>query len=178
MPSARGHLEWLPVVDHPMLLAEPVAAAVGGIPGALVAAIDDSLADTAAFCQAYDVAAAASANCVIVATRRAGQIAHAAVLVLATHRADINGVVRRHLGARRISFAPQEEAVRLTGMEFGGITPIGLPTGWPILVDEAVARAGEIVIGSGIRRSKLLVNGRDLVTLPGAGAVALAHVGH
>ena len=49
------------------------------------------------------------------------------MLVLATMRADINGVVRRHLDVRKISFAPQEEAVRLTGMEFGGISPVGLP---------------------------------------------------
>ncbi len=174
MASARGHLEWLPAADHPRLLAEPVGAAVGAIPSALVAAIDAALADTAAFCQAYDVAPEASANCVIVAAKRAGQIAHAAVLVLATDRADVNGVVRRHLGARRISFAPQQEAVQLTDMEFGGITPIGLPTGWPILVDEAVAQAGEVVIGSGLRRSKLLVSGPDLVTLPDAVPVALA----
>lgn len=81
---------------------------------------------------------AASANQVIVAGRRGDVTTYAAVMVLATHRADVNGVVRRHLGARKISFAAHEDAVGLTGMEFGGITPVGLPGGWPILVDEAV----------------------------------------
>ena len=28
-----------------------------------------------------------------------------------------------------------ERAVELTGMEYGGITPIGLPATWPVLVD-------------------------------------------
>ena len=32
-----------------------------------------------------------------------------------------------------------ERAVSLTGMEYGGITPIGLPPAWPILVDERVS---------------------------------------
>ena len=99
---------------------------------------------------------------------------YAAVMVLATDRADVNGVVRRHLGARKISFAPMADAVGLTGMEFGGITPVGLPEGWPVLVDEAVVAAGEVVIGSGLRRSKLLLRGADLLTLPGAERLALA----
>ena len=32
-----------------------------------------------------------------------------------------------------------DTAVALTGMEYGGITPVGLPTDWPILVDQNVA---------------------------------------
>lgn len=151
-----------------------MAAAIGAAPNALVAPIDASLADTASFCEAYDVSPAASANCVIVAGRRGDVTTYAAVMVLATHRADVNGVVRRHLGARKISFAPHEDAVGLTGMEFGGITPVGLPDGWPILVDEAVVEAGEVVVGSGLRRSKLLLTGADLMTLPRAEHLALA----
>ncbi|QKE85506.1 YbaK/EbsC family protein [Arthrobacter sp. NEB 688] len=174
MPSARGTLDWMPAADHPELLAPPVAAAVGAVEGALVAAIDAELADTAAFCDAYDVAPAASANCVVVAGRRGGETRYAAVMVLATDRADVNGVVRRHLDARKISFAPHDEAVGLTGMEFGGITPVGLPAGWPVLVDDAVVEAGEVVVGSGIRGGKLLVTGVDLLALPGAQRLSLA----
>ena len=174
MPSARGTLDWSPAAAHPELLADPVAAAVGSVPGALVAPIDPTHADTAAFCTAYDVALGASANCVVVAGRRGEVTTYAAVMVLATHRADVNGVVRRHLGARKISFAPMDDAVGLTGMEFGGITPVGLPDGWPVLVDDAVVAAGEVVIGSGLRRSKLLLTGADLLALPGAEQLALA----
>jgi prolyl-tRNA editing enzyme YbaK/EbsC (Cys-tRNA(Pro) deacylase) len=174
MPSARGNLDWSPAATHPELLAAPVAAVVEAAPGALVAPIDPTHADTAAFCAAYDVAMGASANCVVVAGRRGEVTTYAAVMVLATHRADVNGVVRRHLGARKISFAPMADAVGLTGMEFGGITPVGLPDGWPVLVDDAVVDAGEVVIGSGLRRSKLLLTGADLLTLPGAQQLALA----
>jgi prolyl-tRNA editing enzyme YbaK/EbsC (Cys-tRNA(Pro) deacylase) len=174
MPSARGTLAWSPAASRPDLLAPPVTAAVGRVPAAEVAPIDPAHADTAAFCRAYDVSPAASANCVVVAGRRGGTTTYAAVLVLATSRADVNGVVRRHLGVRKISFAPHEEAVGLTGMEFGGITPVGLPDGWPVLVDTAVVEADEVVVGSGLRRSKLLLPARDLLALPGAEALALA----
>jgi prolyl-tRNA editing enzyme YbaK/EbsC (Cys-tRNA(Pro) deacylase) len=174
MPSARGTLTWSPAASHLELLAAPVAAAVADVPDALVAPIDPTLADTASFCEAYDVAPGASANCVVVAGRRGETVRYAAVMVLATHRADVNGVVRRHLGSRKISFAAHDDAVGLTGMEFGGITPVGLPEGWPILVDEAVVAAGEVVVGSGLRRSKLLLTGDALLTLPGAERLALA----
>ncbi len=174
MPSARGTLPWSPAASSPELLAPPVVAAIGSVPGAFVAPIDPTHADTASFCAAYDVAPGASANCVVVAGRRGEVTTYAAVMVLATHRADVNGIVRRHLGVRKISFAPHDDAVGLTGMEFGGITPVGLPDGWPVLVDEAVVTAGEVVVGSGLRRSKLLLTGEDLLTLPGAERLALA----
>ena len=98
-----------------------------------VAEIDPELADTAAFCEQYGVAPSESANCVVVAGRRDGVTRLAACMVLATTRADVNGLVKRELDVRKASFAPMETAVELTGMEYGGITPIGLPADWPHL---------------------------------------------
>jgi prolyl-tRNA editing enzyme YbaK/EbsC (Cys-tRNA(Pro) deacylase) len=172
--SATGTLAWQPLPDHLDLVALPVAAAAAAVPEARVAGIDPTLADTAAFCTAYDIALELSANCVIVTGRRGEVTRYAAVLVLATMRADINRVVRRELDVRKCSFAPQADAVTLTGMEFGGITPVGLPAEWPILVDEAVLAAGDVVIGSGLRRSKLLVPAHRLLELPGAVSLPLA----
>lgn len=172
-PSARGTLDWRPAAQHPELLAPAVADAIHVVPEALVAPIDASLADTAAFCEAYDVALEASANCVIVAARRGTETRTAAVMVLATHRADVNGVVRRRLDARKASFAPMDDAVRDTAMQFGGITPIGLPA-WPILVDDAVADADVVVVGAGIRSAKLLVPATALLRLPLAERLSLA----
>ncbi|MEV6288707.1 YbaK/EbsC family protein [Kribbella sp. NPDC051770] len=168
-----GKLDWQPAADVPDLLAEPVRAALGELP-AYAAAIDPELADTAAFCAEYDVPMAASANCVIVHGKRAGESTYAAVMVLATHRADVNGVVRKHLGVRKISFAAQDDAVSSTGMQYGGITPIGLPDGWPVLVDESVTTAGLVVIGSGLRSSKILIEGAALATLPASTVLALS----
>jgi prolyl-tRNA editing enzyme YbaK/EbsC (Cys-tRNA(Pro) deacylase) len=95
-------------------------------------------------------------------------------MVLATMRADVNGVIRRELDVRKCSFAPMEEAVALTGMEYGGITPIGLPSDWEILVDKAVVAAGEVVVGSGLRRSKMLLPATALLDLPSARRLSLA----
>ena len=89
-------------------------------------------------------------------------------MVLAATRADVTGVARRELDVRKASFAATEEAVRLTGMEYGGITPIGLPAGWRIMVDGQVAATARVVIGSGVRRSKLALPGGLLGRLPGA----------
>ncbi|MFC5747769.1 YbaK/EbsC family protein [Actinomadura rugatobispora] len=169
-----GSLEWGPAAERPGLLAGPVAAVIGARPEARVAEIDPELADTAAFCERYGVPPEASANCVVVAAKRGGEVTYAACMVPATGRADVNGVVRRHLGARKVSFAPMAEATSLTSMEYGGITPVGLPSGWPILVDEAVAATPEVVIGSGVRRSKLLLPGKAVADLPGAEVLALA----
>jgi len=165
-----GELDWLPASARLDLVAEPVGAALS--PEAKVVEIDPDLADTAAFCERYGVPLAVSANCVIIAARRGGTVSHAACVVLAVDRIDVNGRVRRHLGARKASFAPVEEATALTGMEYGGITPVGLP-GWPVLVDGAVVRQPYVVVGSGLRRSKLLVPGTTLAELPSAEIVAL-----
>jgi prolyl-tRNA editing enzyme YbaK/EbsC (Cys-tRNA(Pro) deacylase) len=169
-----GNLTALPVLERPDLLAAPVAAALANLAGKLpadevgVAEIDPALADTAAFCERYEVELSESANCVVVAGRRDGQTRLAACMVLATTRADVNGVVRRELDVRKASFAAMESAVELTGMEYGGITPIGLPEQWPVYVDEAVAAHPRVVIGSGVRRSKLTLPGAALARLPGA----------
>jgi prolyl-tRNA editing enzyme YbaK/EbsC (Cys-tRNA(Pro) deacylase) len=173
--STIGTLEAQPALERPDLLADPVAESIRAWPvesvavdQVLVAEIDPELADTAAFCAAYDVPLDRSANCVIVAGRRAGEVRYAAAMILATTRADVNGVVRRHLDVRKASFAPMDDAVATTGMEYGGITPLGLSDTWPILVDARVAATDLVVIGSGLRRSKLLLPGPALAALPGA----------
>jgi prolyl-tRNA editing enzyme YbaK/EbsC (Cys-tRNA(Pro) deacylase) len=176
----------VPALDRPDLLAPPVATALADLAGRSappdtggirveeigVAEIDPELADTAAFCERYGVSPDESANCVVVAGRRDGETRLAACMILATTRADVNGLVRRELDVRKASFAPMAEAVARTAMEYGGITPIGLPAGWPIFVDEAVAKTARVVIGSGVRRSKLTLPGAALASLPGATVLA------
>lgn len=174
MPTAEGNLDWKPLADHPELVAAPVAAAAHLVPAAHVAQIDPNLADTASFCEAYDVAMSASANCVLVYGRRGETTTFAAVMVLATDRADVNKTVRKELGQRKMSFADQDQAQELTGMTQGGITPVGLPADWPILVDEGVVAAGPVVIGGGVRDSKILLDGAALAGLPNARTLPLA----
>jgi prolyl-tRNA editing enzyme YbaK/EbsC (Cys-tRNA(Pro) deacylase) len=165
-----GTLPWVPAPTRRDLLAAPVAAALDRGPSdpadVMVAPIDPDLADTAAFCDAYGVTLDVSANCVVVAGKRSGETRLAAVVVLATTRADVNNLARRRIDARKASFAPMDLAVAETGMEYGGITPIGLPPDWPLLVDRAVVDTPEVIVGSGVRRSKLALPGPWLTGLP------------
>jgi prolyl-tRNA editing enzyme YbaK/EbsC (Cys-tRNA(Pro) deacylase) len=164
-------LDWQPAHDHLDLVAPPVAKAIqelGGLAGVEVAEIDPALADTEALCAHYGLPLADSANCVVVAAKRGGVTTHAACVVLATTRADVNKLVRRHLDARKATFASLDAVVEATGMEYGGITPVGLPAEWRILVDAAVASHPAAVVGSGVRHSKLRLPGAALAALPNA----------
>jgi len=166
-----GKLTFVPASQAPDLVAAPVRQHLQD--GLWVSEIDADLADTAAFCEHYDIGLDVSANCVVVEARRADRTWHAACLVLATTRADVNGIVRKHLGARKISFAPMDTAVALTGMEYGGITPVGLPADWPLSIDVNVMDQVRVIIGSGIRGSKLLAATEVLASLPNAEVLAI-----
>jgi prolyl-tRNA editing enzyme YbaK/EbsC (Cys-tRNA(Pro) deacylase) len=172
--ATLGTLATHPARDRLDLFASPTSAALQQWPGgaeAYGAEIDPGLADTAAFCEAYDVPLEASANCVVLAGKREGVERMAACVVLATTRADVNGVARRRLDVRKISFAPMDVAVERSDMEYGGITPVGLPADWPILIDARVVEQPLVVIGSGLRRSKIVLPGAVLATLPGVEVV-------
>jgi prolyl-tRNA editing enzyme YbaK/EbsC (Cys-tRNA(Pro) deacylase) len=162
-------LESLPVLDHLDLVAPPVAEALASWPAAdlaAVVAIDPDLADTAAMTAEYELPLAASGNCVVVSGRRAGEERTAACVVRADMRADVNTLVRRLLDVRKATFLPMERAVEESGMEHGGITPVGLPGSWRVLVDERLLDEPVVILGSGVRRSKLLLPGSTLGDLP------------
>jgi len=165
-----GALVTVPARNRPDLLADPTRLALeaaGRLDDVGVVEIDPALSDTSATQEAYRLQPTSLANCVVVGGRREGEERLAACVVLATTRADVNGTVRRRLDVRKASFLPAKRAVALTGMEYGGITPVGLPPAWPVLVDAGVAAAPLVVIGSGVRRSKLLLPGAVLATSEG-----------
>ncbi|GHH28445.1 YbaK/EbsC family protein [Streptomyces lanatus] len=164
-----------PAPDRLDELTRPVADAVrhwhGSVPADQIVYVetDPEWADTAVFVEHYGrELLEQSANCVVVAGKRGGETTLAACVVLSTTRVDVNGVVRRQLGARKASFASMDTATGETGMEYGGITPLGLPADWPVLVDSAVVDLPYVLVGSGRRRGKLLVPGKAFAELPGA----------
>jgi len=181
---ALGTLAWQRALDRPDLLAGSTAALLVRwsaerpevadlVP---VTEIDPALADTAAMTAAYDLPLAVSANCVLVAGRREGAERIAAAVVRATTRADVNSTVKRLLDVRKASFLPMDRAVEESGMEYGGITPLGLPDGYRVLVDAAVRDdapdlGATVIIGSGVRRSKVALPGWLLAQAPGVEVV-------
>lgn len=167
-------VDTVPAREHPELLAEPVTAALADLPADLelqAFPIDPELADTQALTDALGLSLEHSANCVLVAGSRAGEERTAACIVLATTKADVNKRVKKLLDVRKCSFMPMDRATGESGMEYGGIGPIGLPADWRILVDSRVVAQPAVVIGSGIRASKIVLSGADLGRLPGVEVV-------
>jgi prolyl-tRNA editing enzyme YbaK/EbsC (Cys-tRNA(Pro) deacylase) len=167
---ALGRLTSAPALTAPFLLSNPTEAALkelGWLDSVGVVEIDPDVSDTAASQATYQLPPDCLANCVVVGGKREGTERLAACVVLFTTRADINGTVRRHLDVRKASFLSMDDAVRRTGMDYGGITPIGLPADWAVLIDRRVIETAIVLIGSGIRRSKLLLPGALLGELPG-----------
>ncbi len=131
---------------------------------------DPDLADTAAFCDAYDYGLEQSANAIVVVGKSDPRV-YVACLVLATTRLDVNGVVRKRLGVKKASFASGDETVEITGMQIGGVTPYGLPAELPLWIDARIMAVPDVIVGGGSRDRKLLVPPASLAALPSAEVV-------
>jgi prolyl-tRNA editing enzyme YbaK/EbsC (Cys-tRNA(Pro) deacylase) len=157
--------------DHPAAdPADPAEAAVRrhlarlGVAHQIVAC-DPELADTAAFCQAYGYALEDSANTIVV-VGKGDPPRHAACVVLATTRLDVNHTVRHRLGVKKASFADPEQTKAITGMLMGGVTALGLPDDLPIWVDSRVVGRDRIILGGGSRSCKVIGPPDLLTALP------------
>lgn len=128
--------------------------------------IDPAVADTAEFCEAYGIPLENSANAILVASRKP-EGHNAVCLVLATTRLDVNGVVRKKLGVRKVSFAPAELTMDLTGQEIGGVTVFGLPERLPVWVDARVLDRDWVIIGAGSRAAKIKLDPSQFGRLDG-----------
>ena len=127
---------------------------------------EPDLADTAQFCEAYDIPLEKSANAIMVASRKP-EGHHAVCVVLAHTKLDVNGTVRRKLGVRKVSFAPPELTRDLTGQEIGGVTIFGLPEQIPVWLDSRVMDCDWVVVGAGSRSAKIKLDPAQLAELPG-----------
>lgn len=167
-----GKLIFKSALEQPEVIAKPVSELLKNWTGStpveeiLSAEIDPEFSDSLAFCEKYGIKPEEGANCLIVKSKREGVVTYGACLVPIDKRADVNGIVRKKLNGSQISFAPREEAVELSGMEFGSITVVGLPKDWPILVDISLIEIPYLILGGGLRKSKLLVPGKALAELP------------
>jgi len=138
--------------------------------------IDPAFADTAAYCERYDVPLDRAANTLVVVAKKEPR-RYAACVVKATTRLDVNHAVRRLLDASRISFASGDETRVLTGMLLGGVTVFALPDDLPIYVDDKVMEHDWVILGSGSRSSKVKVSPEVLRRLPGAQVIPGLSVG-
>lgn len=75
--------------------------------------------------------------------------------------------LRHTVGHSRLSLAPQDEAERATGFKRGTITPFGLATPMPVVVDESM-RGERISLGAGEPGVNLVLAADDLIGHVGA----------
>lgn len=138
-----------------------------------VLACEPELADTAAFCEHYGIAAEEACNAILVALKTTPR-RFVACLVRADTKLDVNRKVSERVGVKRLSFASSDETAELTGMLIGGVTIPGLPDDVEIFLDERVMERERIIIGGGNRSSKLRIAPGELLKLPNASVADIA----
>jgi len=126
---------------------------------------DPSFADTAEFCNQYGYSLDESANAILLEGKAESPV-YALCVVLATTRINVNKVARKRLGTRKASFASAEITKELTGMEIGGVTPVGLPEDLPVWIDSLVMEAPKVIIGAGSRSAKIYLSPDNLLRFP------------
>ena len=75
------------------------------------------------------------------------------------------GVLRKHLGERKLRMAEFDEVPEVTGYVVGAVPPIALPDSIPVLIDTSVNDYETVVIGSGVLGYALALKGADLLKL-------------
>ncbi len=107
-------------------------------------------------------------NCLICEVIRRDERILVALLVPTGYRYNMSSTVKKYFDAKRVSVAPLEEVLNLTKMEYGSITPLGLPDNMPILYDPLVLESENIICGSGLQKSKILFPSKYIAMLPNA----------
>ena len=128
---------------------------------------DPEFSDTAAFCEKYDFPLENSANTIIVASKKKPKTFTASV-VRATHRIDVNHVVKPKMNVGKVSFARPEETAELTGMMIGGVTALALPDQINIYVDGGLMNLDYIILGGGSRSIKIKISPEIFLSVPNA----------
>ncbi len=73
--------------------------------------------------------------------------------------------LRAHFGQSRLTMATPEEVIAATGYRVGTVSPIGLATPLPVVVDASVLVHEEISLGSGVPNTGIILKRDDLLKL-------------
>jgi Cys-tRNA(Pro)/Cys-tRNA(Cys) deacylase len=97
------------------------------------------------------------------------------VMIPATSQLNLKSLATA-TGDKKLRMATQREAERLTGMQVGGISALGLrkPASFEILIDDRARTLDEIHISAGIRGTELALPTAALVELSSARYVTLS----
>lgn len=132
----------------------------------LVAEINPANADGIKLCNEYEIDNKLGFNCLIVECKRNEVVKFCALVVPIGYRYNMGSIVRKYTNSRIVSVANLEYVLEKTGMEYGSITPIGLPNDWKILVDPLIKQQEQIIIGGGYVKSKISMPTELFLKLP------------
>ncbi|WII93979.1 YbaK/EbsC family protein [Kingella negevensis] len=100
----------------------------------------------------YNVPLEMELNCIVMAGTRGETTKFAAIVLPYGKRANTGSPAKQALDAKKVSFAPLPEVIAATGMEFGSITPVGLPENWAVLIDSSVLQLENVMISGGLAK--------------------------
>ena len=132
----------------------------------LVAEIDPTCADGNTLCETYNLDHKMSIKCLIVESNDDDKEKVRAAILLPIDYKYSSSTVKKILESRDVTFSPLEEIIEATGMEYGSITPIGLPENYHILIDPLVLDNERIIVGGGLKKSKILMPSQTLLEIP------------
>lgn len=167
-----GKLSFEPVIEHRELVPDVIFKTINMWSGVapkesfLVAEIDPAFAGGQELCNQYDIDVEIGANCLVVEGKRNKQISYATCLVPVGYKYNMSSVVRKAMNVRQVSVAPLQMVLDTVKMEYGSITPIGLPSEWPLFIDPLVMKNERIIIGGGFVKSKLSILTQALLDMP------------
>lgn len=169
-----GNLEFKPIVNSKELVSKCIYDFISNYNDNekfLVAEIDPNYADGNRLCEKYNIDKKMGFNCLIVECRRGDFKKYCALVVPIGYKYNMGSVVRKYTNSRVVSVAFLEFVLESTGMEYGSITPIGLPNDWMILVDPLIKEQEHIIIGGGLVKSKISLPVDVFLNLPNVSIV-------
>lgn len=164
-----GNLEFKPILENKNLVSKNILEFIDNNfenkNEIFVVKIDHKYAGGEEFCEHYNIDKMDGFNCLIVSCKRKDVVKYCALLVPVGYRYDMSGVVKKYTDSRKVAVAPLDYVLEKTNMEYGSITPIGLPSEWKILIDSKINDVKYVVLGSGLKHSKLLINTKLLLSM-------------
>lgn len=159
-------------MENQIQLLDPLVASVLARHGMSFEVLEcnPELADTAAFLEHYGFGAHETCNAIL-GVAKSEPPKYGCCVVLANCKVDVNKKLCELLEVKRCSFASGEQTLALTGMQIGGVTPVGLPEDIPIFIDSKIMELPRVVLGGGNRNSKLIINPSELLKMPAVRAV-------
>lgn len=148
-------LEFVSVASHPEYVAPKMLSFLKShelTDKIQVAQIDPQYADGKKLSEAYGVDINQELNC----------------LAFAGKRVNSGAVLKHAMDATKPSFANLDDVIAMTCMEFGSITPVGLPDDWQVLIDSSIKELDEVIIGGGRVDAKFKTTPQILAQLPHA----------